>query len=250
MKLRRVLFQPDTHAPYHSKGAVELLLTVMRGWQPDVHVIGGDHSDCATVSFHEKTMRDRRPLKWELDVAAGLLDEYEALMPRAQRIYLMGNHEERLNRFIAVRAPELHGMLDLSSYLRLKERGYLVVPYRKSTKLGKLHITHDFGRVGRRAHLDAINDVLGNAVINHTHHLGVEYAGSATGESHVGASFGWLGDVEEIDYVHEAVARRNWHLGFGIGYMEENGTVHLQAVPIIRTGNKYRCVVEGQLYQI
>ncbi len=63
------------------------------------------------------------------------------------------------------------------------------------------------------------------------------------GKSHVGASFGWLGDLSKADYMTRVSAMRNWRLGFGFGEMEDNGTVHLHAVPII----DYRCIVNGRL---
>jgi hypothetical protein len=252
--LQKVIFHPDTHRPYEDKRAVALVEQVEDAWRPDTRVILGDYADCLAVSFHEKNLARRHDLKWELEETNKGLDRLDAIERRRKRarikkVYLMGNHEDRLQRYVSSKCPELFGIMKLGDMLRLRERGYEVVPYRTTYRLGKLNLAHDFGRAGRQAHMQAIQDTLGNAVIGHTHHLGIEYAGSATGESHVGACFGWLGDVEQIDYMHEMSARRNWHLGFGIGHMESNGTIHLQAIPIIKAHGKYRCVVDGRLYE-
>ncbi len=62
----------------------------------------------------------------------------------------------------------------------------------------------------------------------------------------VSAQFGWLGDVDSIDYMHEVQAKRNWSLGFGIGYLDTStSAVHLCPIPIVN----YRCVVEGELFK-
>jgi hypothetical protein len=86
-----------------------------------------------------------------------------------------------------------------------------------------------------------------NIVIGHTHRLGYAVEGNAQGERHVTAMFGWLGDVEQIDYMHRVKAIKDWSLGFGIGYLEpKTGTVYLVPIPIVN----YTCVVEGKLYSL
>lgn len=243
-RLQRWAFIPDTHRPWHSVKAVAVMMKALRWWKPDGLVIMGDYLDCLAVSFHDKNPGRKNQLEGEIEDANAGLDELDTL-GATYKHFICGNHEARLERYIAQKCPELFGLLRLPDMLRLTERGWRWTPYKRHLKLGKLHLSHDFGSAGGTAHGKAINDVLGNAAIGHTHHLGVTYAGSATGESHVGAAFGWLGDVSEIDYMHQAKALRTWHLGFGTGYMEEDGAVHLQAVPIVRG----RCVVEGRLFE-
>jgi hypothetical protein len=55
---------------------------------------------------------------------------------------------------------------------------------------------------------------------------------------------GWLGDVEMVDYKHKAMAKKEWALGFGVGYLDpKTEIVYIVPTPII----KYTCLVEGQL---
>jgi hypothetical protein len=70
--------------------------------------------------------------------------------------------------------------------------------------------------------------------------------GNAKGVPHVGASFGWLGDVEKVDYMHRIRANRDWVLGFGVGVVRENGVIHLQPVPIVQ----YSCMVGLELFEV
>lgn len=159
--------------------------------------------------------------------------------------FVEGNHEYRLPRYLQEKAPELADLdeLTIPNLLQLDGGGWNYVPYREFHKVGKLHVTHETGKAGATAHVSAMNDFQDNVVIGHTHRMGVSYAGNAKGHPHVGAMFGWLGDKSKVDYMHKIKANRDWMLGFGVGYLEPNGIIHLQAVPIIN----YKVVVEGKL---
>jgi hypothetical protein len=41
-------------------------------------------------------------------------------------------------------------------------------------------------------------------------------------------------------------ANRDWALGFGVGYVRDNGFVYLQPVPIVENS----CCVEGKLFTL
>ena len=42
-----------------------------------------------------------------------------------------------------------------------------------------------------------------------------------------------VGDVRQVDYMFRVKANRDWALGFGVGYVRDNGFVYLQPVPIV-----------------
>ena len=104
-------------------------------------------------------------------------------------------------------------------------------------------ITHDCGKAGKYAHYDAQAAFEGNAIIGHTHRLGYAVVGNADGKPHVGAMLGWLGDVEQVDYMHRIRALRDWAHGFGVGYMMPDGCVHVVPVPIINN----TVIIEGKI---
>ena len=67
----------------------------------------------------------------------------------------------------------------------------------------------------------------------------------ATGQHQVGAQFGWLGDIDQVDYMHKIKVRRNWAPGFGIGYHHRaSGYVYLVPCPIVEG----TCCVEGEIF--
>jgi hypothetical protein len=52
-----------------------------------------------------------------------------------------------------------------------------------------------------------------------------------------------------VDYMQKVNVRKNWSLGFGIGYMSAKGLVYVVPVPIIKAGRHYTCMVNGQLFE-
>lgn len=212
-------------------------------FQPDIIVILGDFADAETLSAHApSTAHGRRSFKEEIDEISAALKQIEDAAPNAERHYVKGNHENRLERLLADKAPALFDCVNYADMLKLTERGWKVTEYKKTLKIGKLNITHDTGTAGMNAHRTAAADHMGSTVIGHTHRMAYEVRGKLSGEPYLAAMFGWLGDAEAIDYVHEAKAA-HWVLGFGLGWLEDNGVLHAQPVPIV----KGACVVEGRL---
>lgn len=243
--LQRILFISDVHCPYHDRAAVRLVLNVIRAFKPDILVSNGDFVDCFSVSQHSKSPQRVLGFQKEMELANGLLDQLDAAAPKARRIYLSGNHETRLERYIQEKAPELYGALSIAEKLRLKERGWETVGHKDDIRIGKVWITHDVGTAGRYNVFKTLDTYQSNIVTGHTHRLAYVVEGDATGQRKVSAQFGWLGDVGQIDYMHRVKAKREWTLGFGYGYIDSRtGYVYLVPVPII----KGTAVVEGKLH--
>jgi predicted phosphodiesterase len=240
--LARVLFIPDTHRPYHDKRAWQVMLKAARVFQPDKIVVLGDFADFYAVSHFTKDPRRKNDLQWEADDVNEGLDELDAL-DATHKIYIAGNHEDRLEKYLSLAAPALIGVTSVPELFRLNERGWYYTPYKRSTRLGKLRLTHDTGSAGINAHRSSMDAFQASVIIGHTHRMEMSFKGNADGHPTVGAMFGWLGDFDQVDYMQAVQARRSWVHGFGIGYEEPNGVIHLQPVPIINEA----CVVAGQL---
>lgn len=239
--VKKVLFVPDAHAPYHDERAVRIVEQVVNEWEPDVCVVLGDWLDNLAVSGHEPAKVRVRNLKREVAVAAARL---EGLTRGIQeRHFVMGNHETRLERYIAKKAPELDGLLDVADMLCLG-KWTSVTPYNETLKLGKLNITHDVGKAGQNAHRAAAQSYMASCIIGHTHRMAYEVMGRQVGAPVVAAMFGWLGNYREVEYLHRAESKR-WPLGFGVGRMEASGVVHVTPVPIVN----YTACVEGALFR-
>lgn len=242
MTLKRVLFVPDSHHPFVSKSAWACLLRAARKFKPDITVILGDFADCYSVSSHSKDPKRAGNFKSELDAVKKALRELRAAVGDGEIHYIFGNHEDRYDRFLAQKAPELSGVASLEELLGLDNLDITTTPYKQHFKLGRLYMTHEVGKAGKYAHYDAQAAFEGNVVIGHTHRLGYAVVGSARGKPHLGAMFGWLGDIESVDYMHRIRALRDWSHGFGVGYLDSEGNIHCQPVPIING----RAIIEGE----
>ena len=244
--LEPLLLVSDCHRPYHDKRAWQLLLKVGRDLKPKHLVIIGDFADFYSVSAYSKDPRRALKLTEEIRVVHAGLDDPDALKA-PHKIFIAGNHSDRLRRYLQDKAPELFGVVDIPSLFRLGLRGWEYVPYKDHTRLGKLYLTHDVGNTGRYAVFHSLDAYQHSVITGHSHRLAYVVEGNCAGEYKVSAQFGWLGDVSKIDYMHLAKAKKNWALGFGIGYLDpKSGIVYLTPVPII----KYTCMVNGQLYTV
>ena len=243
-ELRRVLFIPDCHVPFHDLKSWGVMLRAAQVLQPHVLVLLGDFADFYAASFHDKDPRRINNIPWECERVNEALDQLDTL-GASEKIYCSGNHEHRLDRLLAKAVPQLVGWKGLSvpEAFRLTERGWRWVPYQDTCRVGKLHVTHDLNRSGQNAHRHAGDKFRGSALIGHTHAMELSVVGGIDGHSALRAMFGWLGNYEDLDYRHHAVARAEWVHGFGVGYLEASGVCHVQPVPIVGG----RCVVQGRL---
>ena len=247
MRLERIMFLSDLHVPFHDKAALRLVMEVIADFKPSILVSNGDFLDCAAISRHSKDPRRALGFKKELNAANEILDQLDSLCPDARKIFLEGNHEQRLIRYLEEKAPELAELDEVSipSLLKLKQRGWKHVAYKDDVKVGKIYVTHDVGAAGRYNAFKCLDTYQASIVTGHTHRLSYVVEGDAAGGRKVSAQFGWLGDVNAIDWMHRVKARREWTTGFGYGYVDpRSGYVYLVPVPIV----KGTVVVEGKLY--
>lgn len=244
-----IVILPDLHAPYHDRKAWGLVIRAARDLKPKVVVTIGDFADFYAISHYTKDPTRSARLIDELDVVRACLDDLDRLKAKT-KIFVAGNHEDRWRRYLQDKAPEVFEVTDVPALLDLPARGWTYVPYMDSIKLGKLRLTHDVGSTGRYAAHRTLDTVQHSVVTGHAHRLCYVVEGNAEGEHKLSAQFGWLGDASQVDYLHRIQVKKNWALGFGVGYLERaTGLVHLAPIPIVPRGSRYTCVVNGRLYE-
>jgi hypothetical protein len=243
--MRRILLLPDLHAPYHHEQAFECFLDVARGWEPHELVCLGDFGDLPHFSRFIVDPRQVIPFNDERKAIRNCVKRVSSAVRKGcKKTFLTGNHDARIDRYILERAPLLTGWRDVADLYDLDRHGWDVLPYKRSYKIGKLLLSHDFGRAGVNAARQSVNDVGHSVGFGHTHGLNVHYQGTTLGERHVGATFGWLGDPEKIDYLHRDRVRRSYIHGLGTVHVLDDGRFWLQAIPIVEG----ECVVDGVVY--
>ena len=239
---KKVLFIPDTHIPYNDRSAWKILIKSIKHFQPEILVTLGDFADCFSVSKHDKSPERKILLHKEIDAVRDHLEQLEWLEIK-RKIYVAGNHEYRLERYITQKAPELFGLVDIPTLLKLHENGWEYVEYKNHICIGNLAVSHDYGSAGQTAHRTAAQRLGVPVVIGHTHRAASITRKGFHGKHSQSAMFGWLGDASKIDYMHQAMARTNWSLGFGIGYLLKSGEMVLHQIPIVGG----RAILEGEV---
>lgn len=91
----------DTHVPFADEGAIKVVQGVIRDVRPDVLVNMGDLVDCWQISRFDKDPKRLDTLQDNIDGARKHLHQMAQIAPKARRVLLEGNHENRLSRCIA-----------------------------------------------------------------------------------------------------------------------------------------------------
>lgn len=222
----------DCHRPFHSLPAWRLFTTLVKQERPAYIVINGDYVDYYALSRHDKDPKRATAFDYELAVAREGLREIEKLAPQAKLIYIDGNHEDRLRRYLWTKAPELSASISTPGLLNLDR--WTHVGYKKHWRLGKMHFTHDVGATGRHAVARALDVYQHCVTTGHSHRFQTIVEGNALGENKISASYGHTCDIDQVDYMHEAKAKKDWALGFGaFWHNPANGLVYTQPLPII-----------------
>lgn len=230
--LRRIAIIPDAHHPYDCKEAVDALLEALQRWEPEELVVLGDWWDCYQCSTFTKD--PARPFKMheEIDLGQRALRRFEDIKSVKARTFCLGNHEARLQRYIAEAAPAMWNLVP--TWEAIIGDKWDVVPYMKTKRIGKLYVSHEFGSFGQNSVRQALAATNKNVVFGHTHRLEQIYSGTIDGERHVGTTAGWLGSVEQVDYRHQVLSARDYTLGCAIAHLDKEGFAHVTPVPFVK----------------
>lgn len=174
MNQSNVLIIGDIHLPYHDIEACKIALRTGKDRGVNGILINGDLIDFAGISRHEKDWRQRSVAN-EFEAARKFLVILRKMFPNAKIVFKEGNHDERWEKWLFNKAPEIFDdpEFTLSSRLRLGELGIEMVQDKKPVSLGKLISLHGhemFGGSGgvnpaRATFLKTLCDI----VVNHYH---------------------------------------------------------------------------------
>lgn len=217
----------DIHIPFHSKKAIKAMLQFIKLHKVQTVILNGDILDMYDVSRFDKSPDRINSLQKELNKAKALFKELREILPEAEIVFIKGNHEYRLERYL-MKHPELFSLeaLKLPNLLQLKD--YNIKYCDKHYKLGPLKITHGsvvrkFSCYTAKAELER-NDCSG--ISSHTHRLGIYYSRTPS-RSLAWAESGCLCDLDP-----EYVDSPNWMNGFIYGYVDKE-SFNITTIPII-----------------
>lgn len=163
----------DVHIPYQDNDAIEVAFTKMEQEGIDSLYINGDLLDFYQLSFHEK---DPRMVHFKQEIEAGrqFLDYCRSRFPNIPIYLIPGNHENRFERYLRVKASELLDMDEfrLDVLLRVAEYKVQYIPFRSKVVFGDFLIEHGDkipGAGGVVPARTALMKLKSNCLISHFH---------------------------------------------------------------------------------
>lgn len=248
---KRVLVIPDCHIPYEDKRAYQLMLDVCSETvHPDAIYILGDYADMYSINGHGKSPGINLKLKDEIYEVHQRLQELCDLFPDAKKVFIEGNHEFRLARYIQKNCPDLFDLVTIPDILKLDEYGFEFIPYGPNQQAqilnSRLYARHEPISGGLHVAHGTVTKAMKSIIFGHTHRIQESQIVSIDGENYRGISSGWLGDKDHEDEVfHYVKNHHQWALGFSIVTVLDDGTWFNQLVHII----DYKCVVDGYIHE-
>lgn len=250
-KLKTALIIPDCHIPYHNRKAFKLLKKVILSMKDEISevIILGDFVDFYWVSSHQKDPRVHLSLIDEIEEANKELDWLDEHLPKAQKVYLEGNHEFRLERYLVSSAPALFGVTEARTLLRLNLR-----PLWKFVPFGPNQAHRVIGSNLIARHTPPANNAKLAAsragcslIYGHIHRSELGSAVALSGRENFAYSPGWLGD-QRCEKVFEYVqSHHQWQLGFALAHIASANSFFIQPIQI---SSDLQCVVNCKLYSI
>jgi predicted phosphodiesterase len=144
---KRLLVLSDIHIPYHSIDALTCAFDYAKGEKPDAILLNGDTIDFFGLSRFMKDPK-KRSVAHELQAFKELVDVIKKTF-NAKIYYKMGNHCERYEHFLWMKAHELVGIeeFDFSNILKARSEGIEIIKDKRIMKAGDLNIIHghEFG---------------------------------------------------------------------------------------------------------
>ena len=248
----KIAFPTDEHCPFQDNRARNLAMQITRIFDPNLRVAGSDGLDFYNVSKYDKNPERIREggIQKEIDEWVNCQREWIDASPSASVYFLIGNHEDRLRRWLW-RHPELYG-LDALNLPTLLEFEKLNIPWNKEENAHleldvakKLLLTH--GKVVRKHSAYTARAVLEdehysrNVVFGHSHRGGTHMAMTRDGVVIAQEAFCLCRTNPEY------ALNPNWQQGLVL--IEVDVTVSIEAIPFHLANGKLVGRWRGQEYQ-
>lgn len=174
------VFLPDVHSPYEDRRALDIAINhCHKKHTPDRVVLGGDMADLFEFSNFASTPR-KHPEE-ELEDVIAMLGFLKKSFSECGMVFLVGNHERRLVRYVQTNAPKLarSKQVSIASLLELESLGIDYHDNKESWerngtfyKVGKLNYLHgdEIGGCGYKYAAQRMAEIYrANIIFGHLH---------------------------------------------------------------------------------
>ena len=245
----KVAVLPDIHAPAHHKRIIWAVKQWLKDFQPHILIVIGDLADMFALSRWPKPPRVAVDGQKELDESRRLLDSLIEISGALYVFVIMGNHEDRIRRYLTDPASGLAGIVDFSTREPILSFHQLM-GYKPGDPVIFLYDAQEAGgygggilvngefefhhgyivrpNPGASPRADADNTGRSTAH-GHTHRAGMG-ARETTNGAIRWFELGHLADPTHA-YLGYANLLNNWHPAVGSGLVV-GGKLHLQVLPI------------------
>jgi len=240
----RAIIVNDLQIPFQDKATVEAVSHFWDDFAPDLEVYNGDIFDFYNISSFDKNPTRRFKLQDELDESFGWMDSRAEANPNARRVFIEGNHEDRLRRFLWKFSSELSNLraLEFEELMHFEELGVENLKYMSVLDFLGYRIEHGYKSSASKAYPVNVSRYMAIAtgssgMCGHTHHFST-YAWTDANGSHSYIENGCL-CLFNLEYAPFP----NWQQAFTYGVVKNN-KVHLVPVQIYPDGFR----AEGEFY--
>lgn len=231
---KNVLILHDIHAPYHNAMALTLALRYGHEHGIDTIIFNGDTIDFYGISRFSK--KPNKPsLKDELEMTRTILERIRDKFGDIKIIWKDGNHDERLEKYIADKAPELYDIHERPSIRTLLGLDKLRIDYvtdKRIIKVGKLNVIHGHEIMSGAGAVNLARAVRlkanANVMFGHFHKTQEDISTNIEGETIGSWAVGCLCDLSP-----EYMPINGWNLGFAHVEVANDGQFEVHNKKII-----------------
>lgn len=243
-----IMLLPDSHIPAHYRPLFKPLMRFAHTLKPDILISIGDLCDAFAISRHEAPLRLKRNFQMELDETRRVWDDMVDASGAMWSFVIVGNHEDRIYRFVQDNAPAFGGLVtphnreplnfhNLMGYDHQDNMTFLYGVQQRGGFEGGMVINGfnlHHGYIVRpnpgASPLADMDKWMWSTGHGHTHR-----AGMATRELLTGVLRGYeFGHLVNVDHAYMAYAKKmfpNWVPGFAVLRIH-NGVCHVEPIPI------------------
>lgn len=253
MELKTALIIPDCHIPFENKKAYKLMLKAAKDIKISEIVILGDYADFYSISSHSKDPRVFSMLQDEVKGVIDRLNELDLLFPNAKKVFIEGNHENRLERYLVNAAPALFGVTSTKHVFGIDQRpNWKFISYgpNQSHKVLGSYLIARHEPLASSAKATA-SKALCSLVYGHIHRIEESHLVGLDGSNHVCFSVGWLGDKRKDQIFNYVKGHHQWQMGFGLVSVDiKTRYFYHQKIHILENGQTLSCNVNGKVYSL
>jgi len=224
-KLKGVI--SDIHVPFHDVAATAQAIEYLKDAGIDELTLLGDICDFMAVSRFSRSLERRAGLKYELDSTIEFLDVVRQTFKKIKINYVCGNHEERWEKYLMDKSPELIGLEGMTIQEKLRLKDFNIQWHETKYIDNDMVFYHGVGRSSGDAGGSVklwLNHFMTSVIIGHVHKQAVLYKRTGTGRVLVGIENPTL---SQLDPEYEPTGTSNWQQGGTVLLMDYANNVNI-----------------------